>query len=824
MKAQLKNYTRSIKSNSEFNKEINMSTTNQIHNTMSPDFSNNNALSPDASSAVTFLKQIRHKDEFVEIRLLDAVTLQNRKPHTLHAFFGYDEIDVFPKALTEANIVSAKGIYYSLNAFFEARQPRCEFKKAATGTCIKDSDVLNRDFLPIDLDPVRPNNCASTEAEHANALQLGREIVTLLQNATQDVQPFIVDSGNGCQILYHLSDALDASFASATVYEILSTLNALCKTDSFRHFGCDCDTSVSNPSRIMRLPGTMNCKGKSTDERPHRQAQIISSPSDTTKALTGKHLSEMLMTIKKRLLKAESRQPEILSMEDKSADPNETESVNIPPEQAEMSRQLILGFMHQHFPSSIPNRNYYDEKTGMHGTLWSIMCPLEEHENQSACVILWEDGHVIFRCQHDHCRDYRWADLVQKVASSRDEANRVLGHTISNNLGKVAPAMSSGFETPILCSLLDIHNALQAPLEERELIKDRYLLRGQVSMLVAEAGIGKSSLSMQFSIFWAMGKACFGLVPTKPLRILIIQAENDKDDLCESRDGIVRGIVEDGIATLEEVKSGLKNITTWTTMATTGREFAASVSYHLKENPFDLVIIDPLLHYIGADMSSQKSVGEFLRQMIYPIAQGQNTGILLIHHTPKPAKMKSGAENPDYNCSYDGAGSSEFANFCRGVLVLSRRRTDDGRFLFALIAGKRGERLRWTDASGKPTNEKWLQWHDGFIYWEEAPSDSAIRTSAPARRLARKNREKQEMKQTRLGQFKECLQTGEQYSHGQLQDILHEKEIETNTLKKDALIQDGLKEGWLERTELTKDEKQKKGFTANTKRIYQVKG
>src|ERR1019366_5922061 len=43
---------------------------------------------------------------------------------------------------------------------------------------------------------------------------------------------------------------------------------------------CKVDTSVYNPSRISKLPGTMACKGENTAERPHRMARVIETPAD----------------------------------------------------------------------------------------------------------------------------------------------------------------------------------------------------------------------------------------------------------------------------------------------------------------------------------------------------------------------------------------------------------------------------------------------------------------------------------------------------------------------------------------------------------------
>jgi hypothetical protein len=38
------------------------------------------------------------------------------------------------------------------------------------------------------------------------------------------------------------------------------------------------DTSVHNAARIMRVAGTMNCKGDNHPKYPHRMAKILSAP------------------------------------------------------------------------------------------------------------------------------------------------------------------------------------------------------------------------------------------------------------------------------------------------------------------------------------------------------------------------------------------------------------------------------------------------------------------------------------------------------------------------------------------------------------------
>src|SRR5205085_4649609 len=86
--------------------------------------------------------------------------------------------------------------------------------------------------------------------------------------------------------------------------------------------------------------------------------------------------------------------------------------------------------------------------------------------------------------------------------------------------------------------------ALQTPPKNdpNELIRRRYLCRGSGMLVVGPTGIGKSTFTTQAALCWSVGREHFGLVPTRPLRSLIIQSENDHGDLAEMRDGIYAGL------------------------------------------------------------------------------------------------------------------------------------------------------------------------------------------------------------------------------------------------------------------------------------------
>jgi hypothetical protein len=80
--------------------------------------------------------------------------------------------------------------------------------------------------------------------------------------------PAAIDSGNG----YHLYFALPAT-GPGNLAGLLAALSRRFSTPAAK-----LDTSVYNPSRIVRLPGTLNRKGKPSPDRPHRVCRVVRIP------------------------------------------------------------------------------------------------------------------------------------------------------------------------------------------------------------------------------------------------------------------------------------------------------------------------------------------------------------------------------------------------------------------------------------------------------------------------------------------------------------------------------------------------------------------
>ena len=84
------------------------------------------------------------------------------------------------------------------------------------------------------------------------------------------------------------------------------------------------------------------------------------------------------------------------------------------------------------------------------------------------------------------------------------------------------------------------------------LLGDRYLCRTGGMLVVASSGLGKSTLSVQMGIEWSCGLPSFGIIPSRALRILIVQSEDDRGDCIE----MAQMINHLGLSDDQKIRSG----------------------------------------------------------------------------------------------------------------------------------------------------------------------------------------------------------------------------------------------------------------------------
>ena len=224
--------------------------------------------------------------------------------------------------------------------------------------------------------------------------------------------------------------------------------------------------------------------------------------------------------------------------------------------------------------------------------------------------------------------------------------------------------------------------------DDTVLLGKRWLCKGGSSLWVGSSGLGKSVLCLQAAIYWALGRSFFGITPHGDgLKSLIIQAENDEGDVAET----VQGIVKSLHLTKDELERVERNVIIVRDCSSTGTVFVDRVRRLVEKHRPNLTWADPLLAFIGGDLSNQETAGGFLRNLLNPLALSAGFAWMLIHHTPKP--MRDGTSYQGHDKAYSGFGSSELTNWARAVLTLAPCGQDeDGRDIYRLEVSKRGKR------------------------------------------------------------------------------------------------------------------------------------
>jgi hypothetical protein len=264
--------------------------------------------------------------------------------------------------------------------------------------------------------------------------------------------------------------------------------------------------------------------------------------------------------------------------------------------------------------------------------------------------------------------------------------------------------------------------AFQRDDDPTTVLGNRWLCRGGSCLLVAQTGAGKSALTTQAAMTWALGRDFFGIRPKRgALRSLVIQSENDLGDVAESVQGTLAGMnIVQGSQLEAEIGS---RVAFYREAVRTGEDFGKLLRELVLAHQADCVFIDPLLGFAGIDIADQEAASHFLRHILQPILTETGVVLFSIHHTTKPKPKSEQTGSTANDLSYLGAGSAELANWHRAVMVLQRDQTAEGdqeQPHFTLRLAKRGGRAGLKDAKDKFTTTIPLRHarEPGVIRWE----------------------------------------------------------------------------------------------------------
>ena len=328
----------------------------------------------DANEIIHALRLWFQAGDVFEVRVLDAVSADYRREHIESGYFDYEHISAVPEALKR--LLSFRGVYVTVNPVNPDLLARAvnRLRPAGRNPTTADTDIVRRRWLLIDCDPKRASGVSSSNAEHESALAKAREIRDGLSSLGW-ADPIMTDSGNGAQLMYRIDlPANDGELVRRVIGEIAKASSEQVAID----------TSVHNPARIWRLPGTMNCKGDSIPERPHRMARILEEPQDIV-SVSWEQMQDIVS------YQSEDTQTDVPDDEWKHT----------------MPAFDLDSWIAQYCPELGSPQPWKG------GRKWIFpVCPFNEaHTNKSAVLIQEPSGAVAFKCYHNGCSGNDWRAL-----------------------------------------------------------------------------------------------------------------------------------------------------------------------------------------------------------------------------------------------------------------------------------------------------------------------------------------------------------------------------------------------------------------------------
>jgi hypothetical protein len=224
------------------------------------------------SLVLEWMQLILAPGQVTELRALGVSHSGYRAPHIESGFFDSEHLSGMVKEALRLTPLS-KGVYFTLNPLNpEIIHKRCNrVDVAREGDTAKDEHVLRRNWLFVDADAVRQfPDMSATDEEKAETLVVITNVRQFLRDEGWP-EGILADSGNGHHLLVRLDLPRDDD---GLVKRVLHALD-----NRFSTPAVVVDTTVFNPARICKFPGTIARKGDSTQKRPHRMARILEVPT-----------------------------------------------------------------------------------------------------------------------------------------------------------------------------------------------------------------------------------------------------------------------------------------------------------------------------------------------------------------------------------------------------------------------------------------------------------------------------------------------------------------------------------------------------------------
>lgn len=314
-------------------------------------------------------KIFKRDDELFEIRLLGDKT---------YSGYFYD----VEQAIEALKPYDTWNIYFSVNEVKRACASRSQYGRfqQVKGTATSKQDIEHRWYLPIDVDCERPSGVSSTDAEKELAHQKAGAVYRFLKE-NGFCEPIVCDSSSGYHIFIPI-DMENTLEAEQTIKNFLEILGS-----NFTDEHVKIDNVLFDANRIIRLPGSFGRKGRSTEERPHRQARILSAPDE-------------IVRVNKAFIDAFNEKFKIVTEQPANKNYNYSNG-----NREEFNLRKFISDHNISIAKEVPLPGG--------GTKYVLTeCPFDSgHKNPDSAIFEMPNGAVAFKCFHQSCSHHDWHEL-----------------------------------------------------------------------------------------------------------------------------------------------------------------------------------------------------------------------------------------------------------------------------------------------------------------------------------------------------------------------------------------------------------------------------
>jgi len=588
-----------------------------------------------------------------------------------------------------------------------------------------DKDVKEYLWLPIDIDPIRlrqdgvpldDQRLPSTHSELSSAMEAAKRIELFFTRATLrnggPVLPVVkASSGNGAHLLYRIEKGTDVRETSRLVKRILEGLYTVFANGEHKKLMVEVDRVVYNPSRIWKVYGTQARKGRSSEHRPWREAELkFMGDLKEGHYFTIQQLNQVAETLD--VYNSKSTEPKTERVETSTSGTSQSVS----PESEWIQKYAGLDL------TTFKAKKAYAEAGVLLGDgevfesadgsqFVAVRCPNEaEHSSDTGerqAVVFLPHGKVFatFNCFHAHCCELNGAqtahdmipmDFVKKhcdpsipvtpIPAVKPTSSESHFESLRSQIekdktkedsspkeekkedsspkdkekekGKDLMPKPPGIEEDWLRSLKEMM-VEPDPKDRRETLVEGLLKRGEIMTLQAPTKVGKTFQLMHMALAWSHGLEYLGFKATRPLSVLFIDPELLQDEGEHRFRWVSQNVLLDEPATGRVTYVNLRGKTLMSASDPWG-SLTMSLKELLKKRTFDIIIVDSIYQFQGdRDPNASSEVVRMMNLLKSVTEAHGKPSVIYVHHFAKGnPSLKTGLDRAAGSYAYNAAADS----------------------------------------------------------------------------------------------------------------------------------------------------------------------